>query len=94
MPRVMRVVRAPDSLEHTRELIPHRQRRHFIFVLLVKRFRGWLTDFAQHFWLYYPGPFRFTNGISAQMAQSHQELNCAARLPSIYFAMEAMQPTQ
>jgi hypothetical protein len=49
MPRVMRVVRAPDSLEHTRELIPHRQRRHFIFVLLVKRFREWLTDFAQLF---------------------------------------------
>jgi hypothetical protein len=49
MPRVMRVVRAPDSLEHIHELIAHRQRRHFIFVSLVKRFRGWLTDFAQLF---------------------------------------------
>jgi hypothetical protein len=49
MPRVMRVVRAPDSLEHIHGLIAHRQRRYFISVLLVKRFRGWLTDFAQLF---------------------------------------------
>ena len=40
MPRVMRVVRAPDSLEHTHELIAHRQRRHFIFVSLVKCLDG------------------------------------------------------